>query len=152
MEDKICEIIDVARSWLGVRFHHQGRDKQAGVDCLGLLIVIANTCELAFRNVLLAAQDETDYGHNPDPDYLRAKLESVLMLIDNKNARAGDIALFSIDGRAQHLALLADYPCADELSMIHAYAPARKVIEHRLDAHWRKQMVAVFRMHESVSR
>lgn len=141
-----AQIIATAREWIGVKFHHQGRDRHAGIDCLGLLVVIAASCGLSYGKSLLAAHDETDYGHNPDEAYLRAKLEMLLTSVDVAKREAGDIALFSLEGRAQHLALLGDYPYAGELSMIHAYAPARKVVEHRMDAHWCEQIVAVFRL------
>jgi cell wall-associated NlpC family hydrolase len=31
-------IVDTARGWLGVPYRHQGRRKDKGVDCVGLII------------------------------------------------------------------------------------------------------------------
>jgi hypothetical protein len=33
--------------------------------------------------------------------------------------------------------------------MIHCYAQARRVVEHRLDDDWKKRLVKVFRWHQS---
>jgi hypothetical protein len=33
-----------------------------------------------------------------------------------------------------------------EMGMIHAYAPARKVVEHRYDPQWRRQTYAAYRI------
>lgn len=138
-------IIAEARRWLGVRFHHQGRTRAAGVDCLGLLVVVSQACGLTKQGMPLAQFDRTDYGPNPDPQKLVLYLEEALTRVETGAVRAGDVGVFTIDGRPQHLAILGDYPVAGECSMIHAYAPARKVVEHRLDADWRGRMVAAFR-------
>jgi hypothetical protein len=37
-------------------------------------------------------------------------------------------------------------PMPGEMGMIHAYAPARKVVEHRYDPQWRRQTYAAYRI------
>ena len=140
------DILTTARTWLGVKFHHQGRSRAAGVDCLGLLVKVAEECGLTKDGALLAGYDETTYGHNPDTHYLRAMLSQLLAPIAVSELRPGDVALFAIERRPQHLAIISDYPVVGELGMIHAYAPARHVIEHRLDEGWREKMVGAWRM------
>jgi len=139
-------ILTEARKLLGVRFQHQGRDAAHGVDCLGLLLVVAAQCGVQFGEVSPLALDVPDYRLKPDADALRTRLETLLHPVENVAMQYGDILLLAIDGAAQHLALLSDYPVAGEFGMIHAYAPARKVVEHRYDNAWRKATVAVFRL------
>ena len=43
----------------------------------------------------------------------------------------------------QHMAFLTDYE--NTLGMVHSYAPARRVVEHRLDDDWKQRLVKVFR-------
>ncbi len=141
-------IVTAARGWLGTRFHHQGRVKRTsghlgGVDCLGLLVGVAK--ELDMRNkqgIPLFGCDEIDYPHMPDCQKLYTRLSEILCPIDVKDIKAGDILLLSIDNNPQHLAIVSDYE--DGLGIIHAYAPARRVVEHRLDSNWQSMIAAAF--------
>lgn len=139
------EIVQAARGWLGVKFHHQGRTRAAGVDCLGLLVKVAEECALEREGVMLSTLDKNDYGRNPDGKRLFDALAERLIQVDTGDVRPGDVGLFCVDKRPQHLAIVSDYPAMGELGMIHAYAPMRKVVEHRMDAAWRERMVAAFR-------
>jgi len=137
------QIVDAARSWIGTPFHHQGRIKTVGVDCLRLLIGVA--LELYLRDVEgvpLAAYDELSYGHMPDERNLYMKLQNVL--IETKALKSENIVLFEIDGAARHLGIIGSKN--GYFSIIHAYAPARKVIEHRLDEEWKAKIVKLFKV------
>jgi cell wall-associated NlpC family hydrolase len=142
-------IVAAARGWLGTRFHHQGRLKKTpthagGVDCLGLLVGLAKELELCGRNgQKLAALDKVDYSHQPDVQRLRFALSAALCEVDKGEMQLGDVALMQIDGRAQHLAIISQL--ADDARIIHAYAPARAVVEHGLDALWLARIEALFR-------
>lgn len=137
-------IVACARSWRGTRFVHQGRGR-GGVDCLGLLAGVAHELGLRARDgSLLIAHDALSYSKQPDGALLRARLDELLWPVDAFVWQPGDVALFALDGQPQHLAILSDYG-AGEPGMIHAYAPARKVVEHRLDAMWRKRLVCLYR-------
>ena len=143
-------IVTAARSWLGTRFHHQGRIKRTathkgGVDCLGLLTGVARELELySSTGIALISFDETDYPHQPDATRLRNRLEAVLTYIPLEAMQPADVLLLKIDGSAQHLAIITD--CEDGLGIIHAYAPARQVVEHNLDSYWKAAISAVFRI------
>tara|TARA_B100001179_G_C18328609_1_gene291339 strand:- start:138 stop:443 length:306 start_codon:yes stop_codon:yes gene_type:complete len=87
-----------------------------------------------------AAQDVLDYAHYPDVARLQAGLKQVLRPV--RALRPGRVVLMEIDGHARHLGVLGDYSHGH--SLIHAYAPARKVVEHRLDASWQARIVKVY--------
>jgi cell wall-associated NlpC family hydrolase len=136
-------IIEEARTWLGTPFKHQGRMKNVGVDCLGLLIGVAAALDLRSRTgQSLADLDSLGYGHFPDEAALRAGLASALWPVGELSA--GCIVLMKIEGRTQHLGIVGNYE-EGELSLIHAYAPHRKVVEHRLSEDWRGRIVAIFK-------
>lgn len=141
-------VIDEARGWVGTRFKHQGRkkncaDDRGGVDCLGLLIGVANACDVRGKDGKpLYVHDQLAYGHHPDGVDLRAGLEAALLPHDDA-PKFGDVCLFRIDGVARHVGFIGAY-MDGSASMIHAYAPARKVVEHRLDDVWRARLVACF--------
>ena len=149
MSVAVAEVVACARSWLGTRFHHQGRLKKTerhkgGVDCLGLLVGVAGELGLRDRNGRAFIEaDSRDYCHLPDVVKLKTTLLTVLDDVAVAAMQRGDVLLMTIDGRAQHLGIVSNYGC--DLGIIHAYAPARAVVEHALDAWWRERIVAVFR-------
>jgi len=139
-------IINTARSWLGTPFHHQGRLKGVGVDCLGLLVGIAQELELRDESgKLLISYDKLDYGHLPNEQRLMAGL--VKHCNPARKPKEGYIGLFEIDGTARHLGVFAKQK--HYITLIHAYAPARQVVEHRFDAQWQEKLVKIFRLPSS---
>jgi hypothetical protein len=112
------------------------------VDCLGLLIGVAAELGLEARDGSpLAGHDAPGYSKAPDGAALAARLGELLWPVAPEALQPGDVALFMLDGAPQHLAILSDYAAEQgALGMIHAYAPARRVVEHRLDAEWRKKI------------
>lgn len=138
-------MIAAARQFLGVRFAHQGRSAQ-GLDCLGLLLVTAQQVGLTLDNQAVMALDQRSYGARPDTVFLQQRLARFLQPV--MQAQVGDILLLSIEGSPQHLALVSDYPAEGALGMIHAYAVARKVVEHRYDAQWQAVTHAIYRLPE----
>lgn len=147
METNNHNIVHCARSWIGTRFLHQGRLKQSathkgGVDCLGLLIGIATELQLTdAAGKPLTDYDDTHYTHTPNTSMLLHWLATLLKPKPVTQLSAGDVALFRLDGNPQHLAIIADGKTGG-LNLIHSYAQARKVVEHELDEHWKKLLVA----------
>lgn len=173
------DIIICARSWVGTRFHHQGRLKKTsshkgGVDCLGLLLGVASELGLRAKNGLpFSFYDEVDYSHTPNTAQLKAKLDALLFSVAITQISAGDIVLLNVADSPQHLGIVghpadcsaieqdlsqmekdsAPAQCALQndrgFTLIHAYAPARAVVEHGLDEAWKNRIVAVYRVTSS---
>lgn len=137
-------IVAQARTWLHTPFHHQARLKGKGCDCLGLVIGVVG--ELGLTDACgnkLCGYDEIAYSKQPDGAYLLSKLAGLLAEIPAGQAAPGDLALFAVNGNPQHLAIITDFDSG--LGIIHCYAQARKVVEHRLDEEWRSRLIKVFR-------
>lgn len=143
-----AELVACARTFLGVRFAHQGRHAGEGLDCLGLLIATAEKAGCRLEGLRPSALDQRDYGARPDTHFLQWKLQVHLRRMELSLLRPGDVLLLNIEGRPQHLALVSDYPVVGEYGMIHAYAMARRVVEHRLDEGWRRAIHACYRLPE----
>ncbi len=138
------DIVAHARGWLGTPFHHQARLRGVGCDCLGLIVGVVNELELKdAQGTPLAAYDEVTYSREPDGAYLIEKLVGLLDEVPVVDMRAGDLALFRVRENPQHLAILTDYEGA--IGMIHCFAQARRVVEHRLDDDWKFRLLKVFR-------
>ncbi|MBI1274214.1 MAG: peptidase P60 [Alphaproteobacteria bacterium] len=138
MEDNFAaRVIAAARACAGTPFHHQGRAPGAGLDCIGLVVV-------ALRAAGKDVRDRTNYGRRPDGRGLVAALESHgFAPRADKNAQAGDILLFRFDSQPQHVAL-----ATGPGGMLHAYAPAGKVVEVTLSPAWRSRLLGVWSLHD----
>lgn len=122
------EVIEQARKYLGVRFHHQGRNS-AGLDCAGLVVRVAHDLELS-------SFDSRDYGREPNAGMLKSVMESNMDRV--RKYVPGDVVLMRFNKEPQHLAIVT------ELGIIHAYAQARKVVEHSLDTVWLSRIIAAY--------
>lgn len=137
MNDFSSSLIAAARACLGTPFHHQGRLAGVGLDCIGLIVV-------ALGQVGVAVQDRTDYAPRPDGVSLLAALEAHgARRVDA--IEAGDILLFRYDHQPQHVALASGAE-----SMIHAFAPAGRVVETALGAYWRRRLVGIYRLPQNL--
>jgi cell wall-associated NlpC family hydrolase len=134
-----ARLVAAARAQVGVRFRHMGRSGR-GVDCAGTIKVAL----LALGRGINDNNGES-YGRVPHNDTLRKML--VLNLgepLPPEAMQIGDVPLMVFENEPHHVGLLGDYPYGG-LSLIHAYQPWRRVVEHRLDEVWRKRIIEVYR-------
>lgn len=126
-----ADFVAAARSYVGVPFRHQGRTRH-GVDCIGLVVCAA-------RDIGLALADRTDYPRDPNG---LLPLEMARQFAPVESPQAGDILLMRFRGEPQHVAIMAG------ATLIHGYASIGRVVEHGLDAKWRRRIVAAYRLRE----
>jgi len=145
------EIVKEARKWLGTKFHHQGRVRGVGCDCIGLIIGVVKELKISSglfdkqgREIALHEFDRKDYGKMPDGFRLKRELQECLNEVGIGEVEAGDILLFRFEENPQHVAIATDYN--DGLGIIHCYMQAEKVVEHRLDDVWQEKLVSAFRI------
>jgi cell wall-associated NlpC family hydrolase len=130
------DVIVLARSYLGTRWRHQGRTRAFGVDCVGLLIVVS-------KQLGISTFDTTNYTAIPDGVMLKQRCDELLTPIIDRFPLPGDVLLMWIDGKTpQHLGIVGGEPGA--LTLIHAYAVERKVVEHPLTEEWLERVCAVY--------
>ena len=145
-------LIGKAREWIGTPFHHQGRVKHAGVDCLGLVVEVFRALDLytfirdrkTGKRLPFTAFDTVNYSREPDGHSLKTTLDMLLNPVkDVYSIQPGDIALFFIKEHPQHLGIIGDY---NGLSIIHALQSTGKVAEHTLTDTWFKHIVSIYRL------
>jgi len=136
--DETAAFVARARSFVGVRWRHQGRDRR-GLDCGGLLVA-------CMREIGRDVYDPTGYGRLPYRNSLENTVrENMGDPVDASTLRYGDIAVFEWGNAApNHVGIIGDYVYGG-LSLIHAFAPNGQVIETRLDDDMRAKLVEVFR-------
>ncbi len=144
------QIIKQARTWLGTKYHHQGRLKKSergggGVDCLGLVIGVID--ELGMQdgegNPLVYA-DEFNYSMYPEQGRLVRSISNHLRQVPVEQMRVGDLLLFRTFKDPQHVGLLTDYP-GGGAGLIHCNSSAGKVVEQPLSMTWVRMLTHVYR-------
>jgi len=128
------DVVTTAREYLGVRWHHQGRN-HAGVDCIGLVVIVA-------KRLGLIDFDVHGYGRIPDGNRLRSELGRLMVPV--YESAPGDVILMRFADEPQHVAIATDK------GIIHSYAQIRKVVEHCVDGIWERRIVASYRFKEFV--
>ncbi len=126
--------VEIARTYLGVKWVHQGRARH-GLDCVGLLV-------MAFGDV--GGRDRTDYGRDPVDGQLEAAIaEQFGPPIPMTQMQPGDVVCMAFPKIVRHVGIVTDH--RDGLGLIHTNAHLGRVVEHALDAPWRKRIRFVHR-------
>jgi cell wall-associated NlpC family hydrolase len=140
----MSRIVEVARSYLGTPFAHQGRLPGVGLDCAGVVIAIAR--ELG---VVAPDFDITGYGRTPDGVSLMGWCRQYMTEVPRSEMRPGDVLCVAWETIPHHLCVLGDYRHGG-LSIIHSIDQRGKVrgsvVEHRLVFGARMKFVAAFRL------
>jgi len=153
------QIIDQARTWLGTKYHHQGRLKKSsrgggGVDCIGLVIGIID--ELGIHDGdgnLLVHADETNYSMHPENGRLVGSIHQHLREAPRDKMQVGDVLLFKTFKDPQHVGLLSEYPSGGpahegapiQYGLIHCNSSAGKVVEQPLTETWKRMLTHIYR-------
>lgn len=132
--EKRNKLVEVVLTWVGVRYRDKGRDRN-GIDCIGVLIKSAHEAGLSVYDTL-------DYPRRPVPrDFLRG-MKKHLDRIQKREAGHGDILVFTEPKHPCHIGILED-DGRGIMYVIHAYAPARKVIrEPMTEERWSRALLA----------
>lgn len=150
------EFINAARAYVGTPFHHAGRVKGVGVDCMGLICCAGREIKYPFEDILAYSRSASGFS-------LVERCAEYLDEIDVGAQEPGDIGLFWTDRSSklpQHACIFTDY--AGKLGMIHAWeqagrpsTPRRRrgigvstnlgsVVEHIYTDFWRRRLCRVF--------
>jgi NlpC/P60 family putative phage cell wall peptidase len=118
-------VVAAAREWVGTPYHHMADVKGAGCDCAMLLVRVY--CDLGLvepfdprpytRDWMLHRDEERYLG------FLLARARAVA------SPAPGDVALFRYGRCYSHGGIVTR---RDPLTIVHAFAPARRVVEEEL--------------------
>ena len=143
------DVLRVARTWLGVRFQHQGRRRDTGVDCIGLVIETCREVGLVHSAGLPNDWDHVAYGRFPESYTLTLHLLAYLTPVARAQVEVADVVLFQMDtGEPAHMGFVGD--AAQPFSLLHAFNARTKrqakVQEHRLGPWWLARLHSVYRL------
>lgn len=146
------DIVTEAREWLNTRWQHQASMKGVACDCAGLVRgVVLHTGMMDDVSMSSPAfRDFEGYTKQPSGGRLEKACLRIATRIPVEEAQPGDVVLMQFGGMPTHVGLLGDYP-GGGLSLIHAYAPLKKVVECRLDATWMSRITAAYTLNGTES-
>lgn len=126
-------IVAEARTWLGVRWHHQGRDR-GGIDCGGLVVVVA-------RALGISDYDIAGYRREPptQTDFL-SHFERNMRRITQPYP--GSVGVFRHETTVIHCGIFSSK--YGSVHLIEANAACRKVVESALPKEQGALLVGVF--------
>lgn len=132
---KVEALIAEARRHLGTPYRLSGASS-AGVNCLGLWVLVARNLE-GLEYLAEAAAPYAERAREERSGQMRHLLCQHLQVIPLAMARPGDFLLFRNRlGGAQHLALLTENRC-----ILHADDRSGRVIEQAQPHHWHAVLV-----------
>ena len=126
-------IASEARKHLETPWVHQGRLPGVGIDCIGLLVLVA-------QSVGLPCEDTSAYARQSNGYKLQEELDAKLDRVDE--VFPGCVLLFRIGKLPAHVGFKTDY------GFIHTYITVRKVVETTLSESWEKRLVQAYRFKE----
>jgi cell wall-associated NlpC family hydrolase len=133
------DVVAEARSWIGTRWIHQGRNRH-GVDCIGLVVVVR-------RELGLGGYDVAGYPREPDGTFLAHFFNAGGVRVGILKAQPADLLLFKDARSPCHVGIITARN-DDTLRMTHAAASRRKVVEELVIHEWQRKWVAAIQMPE----
>ncbi len=114
-----ADVIAEAERLIGVKWVHQGRSEQFGIDCVGLPVLVAHNLGI------ISEQPRADYPRRPNGTFLQRFRDTQLTEVLPSEAQPGDVLVFVQQAAPCHCGILTTL--YGEPAIIHAYAAARKV-------------------------
>jgi NlpC/P60 family putative phage cell wall peptidase len=148
-------VLEVARSFIGTPYRHQGSCKGIGCDCLGLVRGVWR--EIYGSEPEAPGPYTPDWAERADGEPLIEAALRHLVPVDVAAALPGDLVLFRwrTGARAKHCGFIDAAATGDgpsgggetDLRLIHAYEGAA-VVSSSLTPMWARKMAAAFRFPE----
>lgn len=113
------QVVDAARSYIGVNFRMYGRDR-TGLDCVGLLYCVG-------KDLGIEGHHDTDYSRQPEPAKLQAMLDQYTRPAKANPPRSGRVLKLRQMIFPMHIGILVVEN--GRLSVINANVKRHKVVE-----------------------
>ena len=138
------------RTWIGTKFHHQGRLKknqnfEGGCDCLGLLIGVIKELSLDKKiSQNIDEIDEKNYQRIIKTQILEENMKKYFKKKSINSMEVGDIALFQFKNseNPHHIGIINQMN--DKFTLIHAFLSVNEVVEHILDEYWKESIHSLY--------
>ena len=140
----MSRVVAQARTWRGVPYLHQGRNR-FGADCVGFPLGV-------YAELGITLPDWRAYGTEADPDELLRRMrlalgdEVLTAPVRESDLIPGDIIVFHFPKvrTPRHLGIVSDRATGG-LNFIESNGNERRVVERRLDENYLSRVTHVFR-------
>ncbi|RYG48557.1 hypothetical protein EON79_04125 [bacterium] len=140
-------ILQEARKWIDVPYHHDGRSREGGVDCAGLFAVVLGALGVdvidrrgVSRDDVYEAMLATFALHAERVGHGLLTAEAMLGESEWEGPKAGDALVFRGRAMPNHVAI-----ATGNGRMIHAYSSVGKVLEQPIGPAWIGRCSGVWR-------
>lgn len=130
-------VVAETRSWIGVRWLHQGRNRH-GIDCIGLVVVVRSA-------LAIGDYDLTGYPREPDGTFMTHFFRAGGVRVPILDAKPADLLLFR-DARSPCHVGIVTVRDGEVMRMVHAHTTRRKVVEEPVIHEWQQKWVAAIQM------
>lgn len=128
-------IQEQVRKYLDVKWRHQGRNPDVGIDCAGLVVLVA-------KDLGLSNYDSTNYHRNPLNDKFIQHFSENMKKKHVAKRQVGDVVLFRDKMFSCHSGFITYKNGVEHVT--HAYAKRKCVIEEPVTDEWKKKMTYCF--------
>jgi cell wall-associated NlpC family hydrolase len=139
------QIQAAARTWHGTPFADKGRVKGRGLDCVGLVLCVAEELGvIGLDGRPMRGADYMDYHSQPAGTLVHDECCKRLIRKLPKDIVPGDIVSMRLPDYPTHVGIITEV--GGHLYIIHAYDGllTKKCVEHILDFKWRRRIVGAF--------
>lgn len=130
------DIINFAKSQIGVKWVHQGRSVGRALDCAGLVVC-------AHKHLGLPCGDLAGYSLQPDGVTLKRLLDQYMVPMGDLELEPGRVAVFWMRKATkawQHLGIIVPGG-----RMVHGHTRRDRIIENMISGAWAPRLVATYR-------
>lgn len=128
-------IVEEAYKWIGTPYHHQGRLRGVGVDCVGLLLGITDALGVS----LIDKPEFRVIRRVVGQDFILGSFRE--QCVEVTNYGPGDVLVMWFNRqnrRPQHIAIVVPD------GIVHTYSSVHKVVRQRWTPKWRERVIAAF--------
>lgn len=142
--ERRLQIVDRARQYVGTPFRHQGRRIGVGIDCIGLILCVAEDLNLKDReDKPFLRGDYPSYGPQPIDSFVHQECDRRLVRRNVWQMDEGDIVSMRVPHLPTHTAFIVKRE--QSLYLVHAYSGGpERTVEHILSDPWRRRIVGAF--------
>ncbi len=132
------DVVAEARRWVGTPYHHQAQLRGVGVDCVGLIVGVGKALGVMGEDFDARFKLFDGYSRLPNPRKMLRGMELFLERAPAPTSSAPGVGLIGwFEWREElpmHLAIIGSFE--GRATMIHAYKPVGRCVEHTLDELW----------------
>jgi len=140
--------LEMARTWVGVPFLHNGRTRSQGVDCLGLIVCLLRDCGIPVPDGDGKAYAPDWYVHTPEERYLSGLLDNGIP-VAKEALLPGDVPYFrpGLILRSQNETITHGGVWLGDGRFIHSITGRRVEIAELRQRAWVKAYAGAIRVH-----